>query len=77
MNTIDKSLHWLNNLSWTYVILFSLFLTGGYLIWERYQAQFFSFLPYLILLLCPLMHIFIHKGHGNQKNHDDHSEGQE
>jgi hypothetical protein len=77
MNTIDKSLNWLNNLSWTYILLTGIFLAGGYLLWERYQQQLFSYLPYLVFLLCPLMHIFMHKGHGKHKNHDDHGEGHE
>lgn len=29
-------------------------------------------LPYLILLACPLMHLFMGHGHGS---HDDHSQG--
>lgn len=31
-----------------------------------------GWLPYLILLACPLMHLFMHGGHGG---HDDKSEG--
>jgi hypothetical protein len=26
-------------------------------------------LPFLILLLCPVMHIFMHRGHGGQGDH--------
>lgn len=30
----------------------------------EHTAHFFGLLPYGILLLCPLMHLFMHKGHG-------------
>ena len=38
-----------------------LFLT--YLLLVEYQQHFVAWLSYLILLLCPLMHLFMHKGH--------------
>lgn len=31
-------------------------------------------LPFLILLLCPLMHIFMHGGHGGHGGHGEHHE---
>lgn len=43
-----------------------------YLLTEH-RAHFFSALPWLILLLCPLMHIFMHHGHGGH-DHSDHKE---
>ncbi len=39
-----------------------------FLIWEEHQAHLLGVLPYLILLLCPLLHLFMHRGHGK---HDD------
>ena len=30
----------------------------------RHQAHALQWLPYGILLLCPLMHLFHHRGHG-------------
>ena len=35
-------------------------------------AHFFGFLPYALLLLCPLLHMFMHHGHGDHANHPDH-----
>ena len=29
-----------------------------------------QYLPFLILLLCPLMHVFMHGGHGSRHKHD-------
>ncbi len=31
----------------------------------EHRAHFFGFLPFGFLLLCPVMHIFMHKGHGS------------
>lgn len=36
------------------------------------RARLSSGWPYLILLLCPLMHIFMHRGHGGHGGHGDH-----
>jgi hypothetical protein len=69
METLNKSLNWISRLSWTHILLTGVALTGGYIFWGNYQEQFYAFLPYLILLLCPLMHIFLHRGHGGQNIH--------
>jgi len=71
MNAIQKSVNKVNSLSWKNIILIGLALGGGYFLWGRYQGQLVSFLPYLILLLCPLMHIFMHRGHGNDHSSHD------
>lgn len=41
----------------------------GYFLLTEHRAHFFYALPYLILLLCPVMHLFMHRGHGGH-NHD-------
>lgn len=49
---------------------------AGYLLWAEHEAHIRLALPYLLylaLLACPLMHIFMHHGHGthngpHQKN---------
>ncbi len=38
---------------------------GGFLLAAEHQAHLFGALPYLILLACPVMHRFMHKGHGH------------
>lgn len=45
-----------------------------FLLWEEHEAHLLGALPYLILLLCPLMHVFMHRGHGRYKDgpHDHH-----
>jgi hypothetical protein len=44
---------------------------AAYLLLSEHRAHFFGALPFLLLLACPLMHIFMHHGHGGQgHNHD-------
>lgn len=47
-------------------------IAGYFLILEHraHLAEGLKFLPYLLLLACPLMHLFMHGGHGNHKGHD-------
>ena len=41
------------------------------LLWEEHRAHILGAIPYLFLIACPLMHIFMHGGHGHG-GHDDH-----
>lgn len=45
-----------------------------YFLFIEHREHIFQFLPYLILLLCPLMHLFMHGGHGHHHSsgHDSH-----
>lgn len=33
------------------------------------------YLPFLLLLLCPLMHVFMHRGHGGHNSGGEHKHG--
>ena len=55
------------------------FFVGGsialvYLI-VQHQAHLVVLLPYLFLLACPLMHLFMHGGHGHSGHHGPQDEG--
>lgn len=41
----------------------------GFLIYEGHGAHLLGALPYLLILSCPLMHIFMHGGHGGHGGH--------
>lgn len=41
---------------------------GGFYLVTEHQAHLFGVLPYLLLLACPLMHLFMHHGHGNHSH---------
>jgi hypothetical protein len=45
------------------VLIAFLAIAGFYLIAEH-RAHVFGILPFLLLLACPLLHIFMHRGHG-------------
>ena len=38
------------------------------------RARLSSGWPYLLILLCPLMHIFMHRGHGGHGGHSGHGD---
>ena len=48
----------------------SAFVLGAYLLWAH-TGHFVSALPYLIFLLCPLMHLFSHR-HEHDRHREDH-----
>ncbi len=35
-----------------------------FFLWEEHKAHILGALPYALLLLCPLIHVFMHRGHG-------------
>lgn len=42
-----------------------------YFLLTGHRAHLFAALPFLLLLACPLMHVFMHGGHGgNHASHD-------
>lgn len=43
----------------------------GFLILTGHSAHLFGMLPYLLILACPLMHIFMHGGHHHGGNHNN------
>lgn len=45
------------------------------LLWGEHKVHILGALPWLVLLLCPLMHIFMHGGHGG--GHGKHHHGQQ
>ena len=38
---------------------------AGFYLWIEHRAHLFGVLPFLLLLACPLMHLFMHHGHGH------------
>jgi len=42
----------------------------AYLIVEH-RPHLLGWVPYLIILACPLMHLFMHRGHGGHGGHHD------
>ncbi|ABM39812.1 DUF2933 domain-containing protein [Polaromonas naphthalenivorans] len=44
---------------------------AAYFLLSEHRAHFLGALPYLLLLACPLMHVFMHHGHGRHERHAD------
>jgi hypothetical protein len=42
---------------------------AAFYLWTEHRAHLLGALPYLIALLCPAMHFFMHRGH-----HSDHTD---
>jgi hypothetical protein len=53
------------------VLLGFLAVAGFYLVTEH-TAHLLGALPFLLLLSCPLMHLFMHHGHGGHGGHEGH-----
>ena len=53
-------------------ILIGFLAVAAFFLITEHTAHVLGALPYLILLLCPVMHIFMHRGHGGPGEHGDH-----
>lgn len=48
-------------------------VVAAYFLLTEHRAHFFGALPFLLLLACPVMHLFMHHGHGGHGRHAHHS----
>ena len=42
---------------------------AAFFLWEEHRAHLLGALPYVLLLLCPVIHLFMHRGHGGHAGH--------
>ncbi len=52
------------------LVLVGFLIVAGYFLFMEHRAHlggFLYYLPFLFLLACPLMHIFMHGGHGGHE----------
>lgn len=68
-NQSDEPGFWRSRTGVAFIIIGS--VTGYFLVTEHW-AHFMGALPYLLLLACPLMHVFMHGGHGDNHENGDH-----
>lgn len=55
-------------------IAFAVFLAmGGYFLWTEHSAHITEFLPWILVLGCLGMHLFMHRSHGHGSQRNDHS----
>ena len=56
------------------LVLVGFMIVAGYFLFTEHRAHLggvLYYLPFLFLLACPFMHIFMHGGHGS-RDHDTH-----
>lgn len=60
------------------IVFLGFLVIGGYFLVTEHRAHLYlaaPYLPWLLLLACPLMHVFMHHGHGGHGGGDDESAG--
>lgn len=50
---------------------------GIVLLFLFHGTHVFNYLPYLLLLACPLLHLFMHRGHGSDDRSNKEQAGQD
>ncbi len=53
----------------TFLVLLGFAAIAVVLLWKEHSAHLLGAIPYLFLLACPLMHLFMHGGHGGHGHH--------
>ncbi|GCA52908.1 hypothetical protein KGO5_05374 [Sinorhizobium sp. KGO-5] len=50
---------------------------AAFFLLSEHRAHVFGFLPFLLLVACPLLHMFMHGGHGAHGGHGRHIQRKE
>ena len=56
----------------TGLVTIAFLLIGAFFLVTEHRAHLLGWLPWLILLACPLLHMFMHGGHGGHGSHGGH-----
>lgn len=59
--------------AWIALIGFS--VIAAFFLWEEHRAHLLGVLPWAILLLCPILHLFLHRDHGMHGGSEDRRNG--
>lgn len=51
------------------IVAIGFLLAAGFLLLSEHRAHALGYLPFLLLLACPLMHMFMHHGHDHHAGH--------
>jgi len=61
----------------TGLVLLGFLAVAGYFLWGEHQAHVIGALPWLLVGLCLVMHLFMHHGHGDHDgDHGSHHSDQ-
>ena len=58
----------------TWVGLFGFMAGAALFLWKEHQAYILDVLPWVLILLCPVIHLFMHRGHGKHGVHRGHGD---
>ncbi|MBI3041747.1 MAG: DUF2933 domain-containing protein [Betaproteobacteria bacterium] len=58
---------WSSKANWA---LIGFVLVAAYFLITGHRAHAIEFLPFALVLACPLLHLFMHRGHGHGANRD-------
>ena len=47
--------------NWVFIVFLAI---AAFFLFSEHRAHLLGALPFLLLLACPLMHLFMHRGHG-------------
>ncbi|KWF26705.1 hypothetical protein WL88_10710 [Burkholderia diffusa] len=50
------------------MVLIAFIAIGGFYLATEHRAHPLGWLPFLFILACPLMHLFMHHGHGGDRS---------
>jgi hypothetical protein len=53
-------------------VLIGFLAIAAFFLLMEHRAHLLGILPWLLLLACPLMHLFMHRGHGGRGGGDQH-----
>jgi hypothetical protein len=56
---------WLSN-----VVLMAFLAIAAFYLYAEHRAHLLGVLPWLLLLACPLMHVFMHRGHHRHRHNE-------
>ena len=72
MTTNSGPQHQNENNSRSKWVLIGFLTVAGFFLFTEHRAHVLGILPYLFLLACPLMHLFMHHDHGSHGQHTHH-----
>jgi|SRR6266508_2507093 len=56
----------------TGIVLVVFLAVAAFYLTAEHAAHVFGLLPYGLILLCPIMHLLMHRGHGGHGDHSGH-----
>lgn len=57
----------------TGLVSIALLAIAGFFLVIEHSVHLYGLLPYALLLSCPLLHLFMHRGHGQDDSHQGHT----